>query len=242
MRPAGRVLMAFFHRFLARSVAATRRIFVGVSVRHSFFGCVSFFVCSYVIVCASLLTGHATDCASVLSGHATFCEICCRVIYGTLSCFSSQVFFAQHSLGHAEHAHSVRRWCWSAAVCPTGGGCQSNGAVHRRHVFCSHGHVSGHVVSGVFPDALIGESVSVNSIHAMDRSVEELGPDSPAWWRRGQPMQLTMATVAEHVVLQVAIAMPAVDEHVLVEKSIANVEAEVVGDEPACSWRCSWRP
>ena len=35
--------------------------------------------------------------------------------------------------------------------------------VHRRHVFCSHGHVSVHVVLGGLPDALNGESVSVSS-------------------------------------------------------------------------------
>ena len=32
-------------------------------------------------------------------------------------------------------------------------------------------------------------------IDAMDRSVEELGPEPPACWRHGQPMQLMMATV-----------------------------------------------
>ena len=34
---------------------------------------------------------------------------------------------------------------------------------HRRHVFCSHGHVSGHVVWGGLPDALNGDRVSVSS-------------------------------------------------------------------------------
>ena len=56
-------------------------------------------------------------------------------------------------------------------------------------------------------------------IDAMDRSVEELGPDPPAWWRHGQPMQLTMTTVAEDVVVQEDIVMAAV--------------AELAGDEPA---------
>ena len=55
-------------------------------------------------------------------------------------------------------------------------------------------------------------------IDAMDRSVEELGPDPPAWWRHGLPMQLTMATVAEHVAVQ---------------KDIASVAAKPAGDEPA---------
>ena len=39
----------------------------------------------------------------------------------------------------------------------------SSGAVHRQHVFCSHGHVSGHVVLGGLPDALSGDRVSVSS-------------------------------------------------------------------------------
>ena len=56
-------------------------------------------------------------------------------------------------------------------------------------------------------------------IDAMDRSVEDLGPEPPAWWGRGQPMQLTMATAAEHVVVQEDIVMAAV--------------AELAGDEPA---------
>ena len=56
-------------------------------------------------------------------------------------------------------------------------------------------------------------------IDAMDRGVEDLGPEPPAWWQRGQPMQLTMATVAEHVVVQEDIVMAAV--------------AEPAGDEPA---------
>ena len=55
-------------------------------------------------------------------------------------------------------------------------------------------------------------------IDAMDRSVEEVGSEPPAWW--GRPMQLTMATVAEHVVVQ---------------EDIATVAAEPVGDEPAAA-------
>ena len=42
-----------------------------------------------------------------------------------LWCFSSQVFAAQNFFGHASHAHSVRRWCWSTAVCSTGGAWQT---------------------------------------------------------------------------------------------------------------------
>ena len=70
-------------------------------------------------------------------------------------------------------------------------------------------------------------------IDATDRSVEELGPEPPAWWGRGQPMQLTMATVAEHVAVQEDIAMAAVAEHVAVEQVIASMAAEPAGDEPA---------
>ena len=55
----------------------------------------------------------------------------------------------------------------------------------------------------------------------MDRGVEDLGPEPPAWWQRGQPMQLTMAAVAEHVVVQEDIVMAAV--------------AEPAGDEPAAA-------
>ena len=46
-------------------------------------------------------------------------------------------------------------------------------------------------------------------------------------------MQLTMATVAEHVAGQEDIAMTAVAEHVAVEKVIASMAAELAGDEPA---------
>ena len=70
-------------------------------------------------------------------------------------------------------------------------------------------------------------------IDAMDRSVEDLGPEPPAWWGRGQSMQLTMATVAEHVAVQEDIAMTAVAQPAAVEKVIASVAAEPAGDEPA---------
>ena len=58
-------------------------------------------------------------------------------------------------------------------------------------------------------------------IDATDRSVEELGPDPPAWWRHGHSMQLTIATVADHVVVQEDVVMAAV--------------AEPAGDEPAAA-------
>ena len=58
-------------------------------------------------------------------------------------------------------------------------------------------------------------------IDAMDRSVEDLGPEP-----------LTMATVAEHVAVQEDIAMTAVAEHAAMEKVIASVAAEPAGDEP----------
>ena len=50
-------------------------------------------------------------------------------------------------------------------------------------------------------------------IDAMDRSV-----DPPAWWRRGQPMQLAMAEDEKQVVVQ---------------EDIASGAAEIAGDEPA---------
>ena len=46
-------------------------------------------------------------------------------------------------------------------------------------------------------------------------------------------MQLTMATVAEHVAVQEDIAMAAVAEHVAVEEVIASMAAEPAGDERA---------
>ena len=100
----------------------------------------------------------------------------------------------------------------------------SSGAVHRRHVFCSHGHVSGHVVLGGLPDALNGDRGMVSS------STPWTGPE-PAWWRRGQPMQLTMAAVAEHVVLQEDIVMAAVAETASVEPAAAGDGAG--DDKPA---------
>ena len=57
----------------------------------------------------------------------------------------------------------------------------SCGAVHRRHISCPRGHVSVHAVLDGLPVALNGESVSVKLIDAMDRSVEEMVPDPPAW-------------------------------------------------------------
>ena len=55
-------------------------------------------------------------------------------------------------------------------------------------------------------------------IDAVDRSVEELGPEPPARWRRGQPMQLTVATVAEHAAVQ---------------EDIASAATDAAGDKPA---------
>ena len=53
----------------------------------------------------------------------------------------------------------------------------------------------------------------------MDRSVDELVPDPPAWWRRGQPMRLTIAAVAQHVAVQEDI----------------DSKAASAGDEPAAA-------
>ena len=68
-------------------------------------------------------------------------------------------------------------------------------------------------------------------IDAMDRGVEDLGPEPPAWWQPGQPMQLTMATVAEHVVVQEDIVMAAVAEPAGDEPAVAGDGAGA--DEPA---------
>ena len=68
-------------------------------------------------------------------------------------------------------------------------------------------------------------------IDAMDRGVEALGPEPPAWWQPGQPMQLTMATVAEHVVVQEDIVMAAVAEPAGDEPAVAGDGAGA--DEPA---------
>ena len=73
---------------------------------------------------------------------------------------------------------------------------------------------------GGLPDAEWRQALG-ELIDAMDRSVEELGLEPPAWWQRGHPMQLTMAALAEHVVVQEEIVIVAV--------------AEPAGDEPAAA-------
>ena len=92
----------------------------------------------------------------------------------------------------------------------------SSGAVHRRHVSCSHSHVSGHVMLGGLPDAAAGESVSVSS----STPWTAVSTDPPAWRQRGQPMQLTMATVAEQAAMQ---------------EDVASVAAAPAGNEPAAA-------
>ena len=91
------------------------------------------------------------------------CTCACRVIYGALVAFFIPGVCGTEIFGHASHAHSVRRWCWSAAVCSSAGGLPLSNGVHKRHVSCSHGHVSEHVVLGGLPIAATGESVSVSS-------------------------------------------------------------------------------
>ena len=63
---------AFLHCFLARSVAATRRILVGVSVHHSC-GCVSFLVCKatplFVLPCSFGPAQHAHAVFALVSDH-----------------------------------------------------------------------------------------------------------------------------------------------------------------------------
>ena len=97
----------------------------------------------------------------------------------------------------------------------------SSGAVHRQHVFLlPWPRVRARRVGR--PSRLAEWRQGLGQIiDAMDRSVEDLGREPPAWWRRGQPMQLTMATVAEHVVVEEDIVMAAV--------------AETAGDEPAAA-------
>ena len=51
----------------------------------------------------------------------------------------------------------------------------SSGAVHRRNVFRSSGHVSVHVVLGGLPDALNGDSVSVSSSTPCTAAPKSLG-------------------------------------------------------------------
>ena len=63
--------------------------------------------------------------------------------------------------------------------------------------------------------------VSSGAVDAMNRSVEWLGPEPPARWGHGKPMQLTMATVAEHVAVQ--------------EDNVMAAVAELAGDEPAAA-------
>ena len=118
-----------------------------------------------------------------------------------LQCFSSQVFAAR-KLFHASLAHRVCCWCWGAAVCSTGLAQAARGSWRPS----SHSDW--------------GERLGQH-IDAMDRSVDELGPDPPAWWRRGQPMHTTMAAVAEHVVVQEGIASVA---------EPAGVEPAAAGD------------
>ena len=126
----------------------------------AFIGCVSFLVCKATPLLVSFGSDDTWYFLNVFHP----------------KCFSHSIF------GHAEHAHSVRRWCWSAAVCSTGGGCQSRVAPCTDGTsFAPRGHVSGHVVLGGLPDPATGERLG-QLIDATDRSVEELGPDPPAWW------------------------------------------------------------
>ena len=66
----------------------------------------------------------------------------------------------------------------------------------------------------------------IQLIEIMDRSVETLGPDPAVWWRRGQPMQLTLATVAEHA-----------DVHDDVMTVAAVDEPTSAGAAPHVKWR-----
>ena len=91
---------AFFHSSLARLVAATRR-FLYWSQR-------------FPLIWLCLVPG--------LQSNAIACEF--FQLSGTLVVFFIPNVSRTDFFGHAVHAHRVRRWCWSAAVCSTGGGCQ----------------------------------------------------------------------------------------------------------------------
>ena len=90
-------------------------------------------------------------------------------------CFSSQVFLAQNFLVMQSTLTAFVVGAGAhAAVCSTGGGCQSRVAPCTDGTsFAPRGHVSGHVVLGGLPDAATGERLG-QLIDAMDRSVEEL--------------------------------------------------------------------
>ena len=122
--------------------------------------------------------------------------------------FSAQLFVAMQLFVHADHAHRVFRWSWSAASSQTARLLLPWPRVRARRVGRPSRRTEWRQGLGQLIDA-------------MDRSVEDLGPEPPAWWRHGQPMQLTMATVTEYVVVQEDIVMAAV--------------AEPAGDEPAAA-------
>ena len=127
-----------------------------------------------------------------------------------LKCFSSQVFAARNFLSCKPRSPRSSLVLERSGVFDWRRMLDSSGAVHRRHVSCSHGHVSVHVMLGGLP---VAKSVSASSSTSMDRSVEELEPDPPMQLT----MQLTMAAVAEHVAVQ---------------EDIASMAAEPAGDEP----------
>ena len=69
----------------------------------------------------------------------------------------------------------------------------SSGAVHRRHVFCSHGHVSGHVVLGGLPDALPEHKSTLPS------TMSTTSPSCPSVRRRCQRMRTRRACLVSSV-------------------------------------------
>ena len=134
------------------------------------------------------------------------------MIYGTFVVLFIPSVCRAEFFGHAVHAHSVRRWCWSAAVCSTGGGCQSRVVpAQTARLLLPWPRVRARRVGSPSRRAEWRERLG-QPIDVMDRSVEELGPEPQAWWQRGQPMQLTMAALAEHVAVHEDTAMAAAAE------------------------------
>ena len=98
-------------------------------------------------------------------GDAIACSSSVGKSMALLLCFSSQVFAARNFFflvmqatltAFAVGAGAQRCLDWGRKPV-------SSGALHRRHVSCSHGHVSAHVVLGGLPVTATAESVSATS-------------------------------------------------------------------------------
>ena len=109
----------FFHSFLAKSVASTRRILCWSQRSSLIWFCLSPCLYSNAIACEFLCK------ATPFAKRRQCLRVLFRMISGTFVVFFIPSACRTVFFGHAEHAHSVRRWCWSAALCSAGGGCQS---------------------------------------------------------------------------------------------------------------------